>query len=885
MKNKLKEKIQKEKLKEQKLKEQKLKEEKIKEEKKNENNNKIPQKEIEQKKKEREINDYYKTSQILDKFPNTNLFKNDVKYTINKFLDFKFKIDNLEFRDLILSLFYENQVSIVIILYFRFFIFNISNLLNGKNFFHKNIYIHLFSIFISLFLMLSKSKFKNEFSRILVKLILDINHSIYLSLIYQIDEISFIEEFFYSGIGNIMLNLRINVIIASNTHLVIAFYIILSKKYNNLILNIIIQSIGSIIFVYLCKRGIRYLWILFDSFKRSFLVFNSMIENCSGPIFILSQNMDILYANKAAKKFDEYIHKSKNNSDIKKKIGFKMETNFKKMIIPNLYPLFTKFLEDTINNKTIKNFFFPFISIYENLDIYYKRYSNYFLILGDFPKLNWYNIICSKCIWKFDNCIFLNIIPCYTYYKNEILLNQIKLFLEKLEEYNENANKMCEIILRCERNSLISTSASNKSLRRLGIYMKNSKARRESVLSYGNDIGLVFPNMDYSILFFFKNQSEVLYDLLNTQNLYFNLFSPRKILDFNINKQLVNLEIFTNYLTFYFDALLTSKYCTIDFKMKENCKFIFIEENILRITLFNVFLFILSNTSSNDNKKNIICSVRLLKEKKNYQNKKNAVESSPIDFLKKKRISNKKSRSNYTLFFDICITGDSSLDYNRINYLLKNKNLNGNYFFNEISKHNYLNIGIITAYQIVTKLFKNEFSLNSSEKGNTILFGLTCEKESKYYNDYNDFNENEGISKCFCEENFYFYNFYYHEKLIKNIYNIEDNEVNNFNRLFLKLEKCENNSGGKSSDYDSENDIRFNSQNNNKINNNNNNNDFIINNSNIINGKINNFKRKIIHLKNKSINKVKSELRNIDQDIFNRNNQFTSFGIDNLKNE
>ena len=211
-----------------------------------------------------------------------------------------------------------------------------------------------------------------------------------------------------------------------------------------------------------------------------------------------------------------------------------------------------------------------------------------------------------------------------------------------MEEYNENANKMCEIILRCERNSLISTSASNKSLRRLGIYMKNSKARRESVLSYGNDIGLVFPNMDYSILFFFKNQSEVLYDLLNTQNLYFNLFSPRKILDFNINKKLVNLEIFTNYLTFYFDALLTSKYCTIDFKMKENCKFIFIEENILRISLVNrSFIYAKVNLISNDvyevdiNKYNLrfdkIRNVKLIDNKEYMERKK-------VGFLGKKVI-------------------------------------------------------------------------------------------------------------------------------------------------------------------------------------------------------------------------------------------------------
>ena len=42
--------------------------------------------------------------------------------------------------------------------------------------------------------------------------------------------------------------------------------------------------------------------------------------------------------------------------------------------------------------------------------------------------------------------------------------------------------------------------------------------------------------------------------------------------------------------------------------------------------------------------------------------------------------------------------------------------------------------------------------MNSSEKGSTVLFGLKCEKESKFSNN-EDFNE-EDDSYCFYKEKF-----------------------------------------------------------------------------------------------------------------------------------
>ena len=166
-----------------------------------------------------------------------------------------------------------------------------------------------------------------------------------------------------------------------------------------------------------------------------------------------------------------------------------------------------------------------------------------------------------------------------------------------------------------------------------------------------------------------------------------------------------------------------------------------------------------------------------------------------------------------------------------------------------------INIGILTVYYIITKYYKKEFTMNSNEKGNIILFKLTCEK---IMNSINGEDNNEESYSLF-QEKLYFYNMYYHEKLIKNIYNFDIN--NNNLKLNIIIEKHLNsNSLGKSSDFDSEND------NNNKI----------------LNS--DSFK-KGFSLNNKSVNKVKTELKHAEKEFLNKNNQFDSFGIIKYKNE
>ena len=813
----------------------------------------IKEKENKIKNQERETEDYNKNFDFFDKFPNENLFKN-AQYGLNEILQFEKEEDKNRYISLLLKISYSNKMTLLFFQYSRFIFISINSFyLNRNKICSMSLYIHIISILIS-FIILRRNN--GGYPIWIVKFIFDINQSVF---IYNASLFNFsispMSELIYNAFSSFILNIQMKDIIYSAGIISITFLYNYKSLISNII-EIIFGNLSSIIFIYLIKRASKYLWILYDSFKKSFRVVNNLLEYNFYPIFIISKNMDILYCNDAAKNFCYFIIKDKNY-DSHRKMNLKMEINFQKLIIPSLYNLFNELLEDSLNSeKKEGKFYFPFATLNENLNnLEYKKYTNLFLISEEYVKLNWYSVICQSCIWKVHKSIFINLIPSDEFIYNNIFNNQNKFLLGKFEEYIDNSNKMCEIILRCERNSIIPYSSSGKNYKRLGIYIKKEE-KVESVLSAINDNNFVFPNMDFTILFFFKNESAILFDLLLTQNIYLSLLNPRT--DFECySKKEVNLEFFTNYFSFYFDSLLTSKNYSLEFKIKENCKYIIIQDILLRITIFNILLFILSNSCYNDKKNGIVISIRLSREK-NYQNKSFNLEHYVVtDFLKKRKNSVKDRKLTkkgiFSLEFDISITGDNLLDYNKINKILKSKNDNS-FLRLEVEKQN-LNIGILTVYYIITKYYKKEFTMNSNEKGNIILFKLTCEK---IMNSINGEDNNEESYSLF-QEKLYFYNMYYHEKLIKNIYNFDIN--NNNLKLNIIIEKHLNsNSLGKSSDFDSEND------NNNKI----------------LNS--DSFK-KGFSLNNKSVNKVKTELKHAEKEFLNKNNQFDSFGIIKYKNE
>lgn len=807
-------------------------------------------KDNENKNNDRDIQDN-KFFENFDEFPNENLFQK-VDYNINEKLEFQNENDRINYLLFLFNTSKYNSIVILSLLYLRFYLFKIQNIFKGKSEFLISLLFSIISFIISFFLLTKKNINDKSFKNIwITKLIFDINQSIYIyiSIINNPSQVLVIDEFIYNSISIIILNFRIKDIIYPIVVLLSTlFFAYYKSSYLPNFFNIFYGLIICVITVYLFKKSLKYLWVLYDSFNKSFEVFNKFMENSFSPIFIISKNMEILYYNDAAKEFNDYILKElKSNKEEKNKL--KMVTNFQKLIIPSLYPLFSQLLEYSINNKKESNFYFPFTNLENELNLEYKSELIYFLISGDFQKLIWFNVICNNCIWKINHCIFLSLIPCKDFLYNDSLNNQIKILLDKYENYIENSNKMCEIILKCEQNSIIKNR--KNSYKTIGIYMKQND-KSDTILSF-NNIKSIFPNMDFSFLFFFKDQSEVLCDLLLTQNLYFSFLNMR--FEFNeFLKKEVNLEFFTNYFLCYFDVLLTSKNISLEFNIKENCKNIIIEESLLRITVFNVLLFIISNTKLTNNKKGIVCSIRLAKEK-NYQNKSyNYSKNSISDFFNIKKNSynnekvNKEFKNNgiFSLQFDFSVCGGYLLDYNKINTILQYQNDNESFLITEMEKQN-LNIGLLTAYYIITKYYKKEFIMNSNEKGNIILFKLICEKSPKSNND--DFYDEDTF--CYFNESFYFYNRYYHEKIIKKFYNVGLLPIYN-QKLNYKYEINLNlNSLKKYNDFDSEKDLNKPTT---KI-----------------------IKKNDFISKNKNINKIKTELKLIENHHLSKNNQFDSF--------
>ena len=152
---------------------------KIQEQKKqnNSNMNSLNEKEINNKDKEREIRDFNKTFELFDKFPNENLFKDD--YYLNEKLEFQNEEDKIRYYSLMISLMESNRITILIILYLRFFL-NISKILEGNIIYTYLAYVHLISILISYIILYKKSRLKNAKYRWSIKILFDLNQSLFI---------------------------------------------------------------------------------------------------------------------------------------------------------------------------------------------------------------------------------------------------------------------------------------------------------------------------------------------------------------------------------------------------------------------------------------------------------------------------------------------------------------------------------------------------------------------------------------------------------------------------------------------------------------------------------------------------------------------------------
>ena len=848
---------------------------------------------LEREKKENKIETNRKICEILERLPNDNIYNKEEKYNQTLFFDFENEDDedyNIEKHKVLNYLFKNNNLIILILSYLRLFYFDFYMFSNINNLFCFQNYYRLFCFLISCFLF-KNDKIYNEtlLIRKIMKILYDTNQSVHIYYFFFLNHKTcfskiIINELLLNALMIFILGISFHFLILSFLILLIPVTLLYPKNHIWLIFNSFYGIFFSIYFFYFFKRNIIETLNLYDSFKRSYLIFENIMENNDNPIYIITKNMDILYSNNAAKDFELSIQKTSDESPSSKrrKIGYEYENQFQNIIIPSLWDLFTKLLKDVVENECVNHFYFPFAIIDGRIKtISFKEYGNCFLINGDFIKLNWYNILCTKCVWKYYECYYLSLVPSNNFLKNEIFSQKLKIVTEQFENFIDNSNKMCEIILRCEKNFLFNSSHRSRGMKKLGIYMRNNK-RKDSILSYSNDLNILFPNMNYSILFFLKNQSEILLDILNTQKIYFSFLYHQQKNDFKPQK--VNLINITNYWCYYFDPLLTSKNCNLNFLIKENCNIIQIEEQYLRICLFNILLFIISNLNDNGVQKSIVCSISMEKEINLHHHCINFSKSAE-NFLEKKSHSETKINLNgnlnckdVNLFlqFDFSITGDVSLNYNHINHILKCDKLECDCFKADVYRQNYLDIGILTVYQIITKYYNTKFNMCSSNEGHTVFFNMTYSNQpnklkkistfqaqsNQIVNNNNNNNNNNNISynlnlnEEINDEFFYYYNLEYHEILMKNIYNLipttpyisnvrkYSKDKNAYNNYF-HLIRTDSESEKKDSSYNGTSILGY---------------------------------KDLLTLKNKSVNKVKSELKNLDKDI-KKQSLFSSMNI------
>ena len=848
-----------------------------------ENNRKIA---LEREKNENIYEPNIKVCQIMDNLPNKNLINIEEKYNKNNFLEFLNENNEKEYNIILTCIFKHNNLIIFIILYLRLFWYDFYTITKLIDVFCIKFYFRLISLIISyICLKINKIRIDNLLLRKIVKIIYDINHAISIYYFYSVPETSYfkiiINEFLFNGLIIFLLDLPFFYTLISYTILLIPISLCHPKNFYWFIFNSFYGIFFSLNIVYTLSKGTRNYWILFDSFKQSYIYCQQIMENNQNPIFILSKNFDILYSNKAAKHLDIYIQKNNDEcspcspTSRRRKIGFKLEMQFQNIIIPSLWNLFMKLLKDVTESQTINQFYFPFASTDTDLgNLSFKEYANCFLVDGDFIKLHWYNVICNKCIWKYYECFYVNLIPYNSFLKNEIFNKNIENIAFKFENFIDNCNKMCEIVLRCERNIIYASSHRSKGMRKLGIYMKNNGKNKDSILSNNNDINFLFPNMDFSILFFLKNQSEILNDILITQSIYFSFLFHNQNHGIHINK--VNLIDITNYWCYYFDSLLTAKNCTLNFLIRESCNILIIEEEYLRICLFNILLFIISNLVDNGNQKSIICSISLEKEVNLHHHIISFNNSSSDNFLEKKSLSEtqrsielKNSNSkdiNFFLQFDFSLTGEVSYNYNHINHILQCENLDCECLKTDIYKQKFLDIGILTVYNIITKYYETKFNMCSSDEGHTIFFNMKCSHQYKIKKNTSleiSSNHNDINLYDYSNDFFYYYNIDYHEILMKNIYNLvpttpyisnvkskKSSKEKNLYKSYLQLindDDSGNGSDKKDSSY---------------------------------NGSILGYKD-LLTLNNKSVNKVKSELKSLDKDISKKQSLFHSMNLHN----
>ena len=761
--------------------------------------------------------------QIYDKVPNDNLYKNDNFYSINK----SFEFSPNEEKSFCLFYHYNYQTNgikgILILFYLRFLYSNVNTFFEFFSIFRyfnmKNIF-HLISFSISFLIITKKINIKN----IIIYYLFLVNQCIHINNIYykfgsKYDYcLGFMPEIVFNFCFLLFITAKIKHIFIPN-FIILLIYFWSTKQYIRfyLIYYVILGSVFSFVLFYLVKKSIREIWALFDSFKRSYYNLNQgLLESDPNPIFIISRDKNILYRNTSAVKLIDNILENKNaqkKSKMSKDDRFS-NMNFLDIIHPNLKELFKKLLNDVMEDDKATGFNFPLCKINNqnaNIDV-----SNAYDIFNEKNYLYffWFRTIICKTEWKGKTAFYIYFFRCEDILLNEIFYQYTKRFSEKIEKVISNSDIICNALINQKRDERKESTSSFMISEEKNSNSENSdedgeKNRNKAKILKKDIYQLLIDNQDNielknTILFFFKNQVELLYDYSLTIELYFSMLYKKTNFKYCFEKKKPNLkkkikinELQNYYSEYFYDFAREHKY-KLQFQGDEenNTYDVYIEENYLRIIMFNIIVFMIcylddKKEPSINNRKEIL--IKLIPELKDEVSITPELGmSSRFQYNKSSKIINDNIKEGKLSF--IFESFSTKVDLNKAKELINQSNKSGYHLKTEIIKLNYLDIGILAVNYLLENYYKTKIEMSNKEGEQLIQFKIACDLEftndsnnsRKYY--YNP-NITPEVNSFFTSplmvskhninkpNNFYNYNKNYNSKVLNIFYGIEKSPI------------------------------------------------------------------------------------------------------------
>ena len=770
----------------------------------------------------------------IDKVPNDNLYKNDNLYSINR----NFEFPPNEEKSFRLFFHYHYQImgikKILILFYLRLCFAKINTFYDIFSFFKlfnlKNIF-HIISFIIS-YILSNNVYLKQRIHNVFIYYLFLFNQSMHIyNIYYKIDPkyehyLAITSELLYNFCFFFFINIRSKHIFIHPIILMLAFFNSVKMFPGlNLIIILLIGPFFTILIYLLLEKSIREVWALFDSFKRSYYNINQgILESDPNPIFIISKDKNILYRNSVASKLIENILETPQNTTPRKVHRAKDDRfnniNFLDIVHPNLKELFKKLINDVMEDDKVSSFNFPLckvnnqqklnLDIYNAYDIFDEQNYLYFV---------WFRIVLCKTEWKSKTAYYMCFFPCEDVLLNEIFYQYTKRFSEKVEKVISNSNIITTALInKKEKKEENSPSSSIDSDNDEDSNDDESEIKNKKVLTKKNIYQLLRDNADNvelnnTILFFFKNQVELLYDYSLTIELYFNMLYKQRNFKYcienskpNLRKRIKLKELKLYYSEYFYDFIKEHKY-KLEFKGddEKNIFDIFIEENYLRIIMFNVIVFMVCYLDDKteptlENRKEIV--VKIIPELKEetsitpesmqgMQEKDEPYDKTPKGFSDSDK-SVKKGDLSF-IFESFSAKGD----LNKIQELINQRNKCGCHIKSEIIKLNYLDVGILAVNYLLENYYKTKLEMSNKEGEQLIQFKLPCELDvltgsnnSRMYNQDNNNNNITPETNSFFTsplmapkkninkpKNFYNYNQNYNKKVLNIFYGIEKSPV------------------------------------------------------------------------------------------------------------